>query len=165
MKVLNFQERIDFVNDVIGGCQVDDEYQPALFDVVFRLNVMKYFADVDYSAIPQSELTKCAYEDYDSAVGDVVSDAQIEGLRDACKEKINRQHHEFLTLATINKRDSFAELTDYIISYLDGMKAQMDGVDIKQLIDTASSLKDIDTNGKAAELVKAMRHVTNDATD
>ena len=34
MKVLNFQERIDFVKEVIEMCTVQDDYQPALFDGV-----------------------------------------------------------------------------------------------------------------------------------
>lgn len=54
MKVLNFQERIDFVKEVIEMCTVQDDYQPALFDVAFRLTCLKYFVGYDYRNEPQT---------------------------------------------------------------------------------------------------------------
>ena len=54
MKVLNFQERNEFLDEVVKACTIDGDYQPALLDVVFRLTILKYFADYDYRSEPQS---------------------------------------------------------------------------------------------------------------
>ncbi len=47
MKVLNFQERNRVSDEVVKACTIDGDYQPALLDVVFRLTILKYFADYD----------------------------------------------------------------------------------------------------------------------
>ena len=64
MKVLNFQERNEFLDEVVKACTIDGDYQPALLDVVFRLTVLKYFADYDYRSEPQSEWPRIAYESF-----------------------------------------------------------------------------------------------------
>ena len=48
MKVLNFQERIDFVKEVIEMCTVQDDYKHAMFDVAFRLTCLMNFVCYDY---------------------------------------------------------------------------------------------------------------------
>ena len=50
MKVLNFQERNEFLDEVVKACTIDGDYQPALLDVVFRLTVLKYFACLLYTS-------------------------------------------------------------------------------------------------------------------
>ena len=61
MKYLTLQERVDFVNEVIQLCTVSGEYQPALFDLIFRVVARKYYLGTDYSNIPQSEWPEFAY--------------------------------------------------------------------------------------------------------
>lgn len=64
MKVLSFQERIDFVNEVVEMCTVNDDYQPALFEAAFRLTCLKYFVGYDYRSEPQTEWPRIAYDSF-----------------------------------------------------------------------------------------------------
>ena len=124
MKVLNFQERIDFVKEVIEMCTVQDDYQPALFDVAFRLTCLKYFVGYDYRNEPQTEWPRIAYESFNLKIEAAGCDTstfwdQYDSLEKAVQERVQRSHDEYLALAICNKRDAFAEFIDYLKDYLD----------------------------------------------
>lgn len=147
MKVLNFQERINFVEDVIKMCTVEGTYQPALFDVVFRLNLLKYFTDYDFRSEPQSEWPRIAYESFNFKIEKAGCDRcefwdQYESLDEAVHERVQRAHNEYLTLAICNKRDSLAEFVDFAKSYLDEVKKSLDGFDVNQAAQVMTALLD-----------------------
>lgn len=137
MKVLNFQERINFVEDVVNMCTVDGDYQPALFDVAFRLNLLKYFVDYDFRSEPQSEWSRIAYDTFnlwieDGRLNSVGFWDQYQSLENAVHERVQRSHNEFLALAICNKRDAFAEFVDYLENYLDDLKKSLGDFDVDQ---------------------------------
>lgn len=147
MKVLDFQERIDFVEDVVKMCTVEDTYQPALFDVAFRLTCLKYFADYDYRSEPQSEWPRIAYDSFNLKIDNAKCDTaafwdQYESLEKAVHDRVERSHHEYLTLAVCNKRDAFAEFIDYLKDYLDEAKENLKGFDVNQASQVMSALLD-----------------------
>mgnify|MGYP006978551004 FL=1 len=147
MKVLNFQERIDFVDEVIKMCTIEDIYQPALFDVAFRLTCLKYFIDYDYRSEPQTEWPRIAYESFNLKIGTAGCDTaafwdQYDSLEKAVHDRVERSHHEYLTLAICNKRDAFAEFIDYLKDYLDAAKENLKDFDVNQASQVMSALLD-----------------------
>ena len=147
MKVLSSQERINFVEDVVKMCTVEDDYQPALFDVAFRLNILKYFADYDFRSEPQTEWPRIAYESFDFKIEKADCDRcefwdQYESLDEAVHERVQRSHNEYLTLAICKKRDAFAEFVDYLKDYLDEAKKSLDGFDVNQAAQVMTALLD-----------------------
>ena len=147
MKVLNFQERIDFVDEVIKMCTIEDTYQPALFDVAFRLTCLKYFIDYDYRSEPQTEWPRIAYESFNLKIGTAGCDTaafwdQYDSLEKAVHDRVERSHHEYLTLAICNKRDAFAEFIDYLKDYLDEAKKSLGDFDVNQASQVMSALLD-----------------------
>lgn len=147
MKVLNFQERIDFVDEVIKMCTIEDTYQPALFDVAFRLTCLKYFIDYDYRSEPQTEWPRIAYESFNLKIGTAGCDTaafwdQYDSLEKAVHDRVERSHHEYLTLAICNKRDAFAEFVDYLKDYLDEAKKSLGDFDVNQASQVMTALLD-----------------------
>lgn len=84
--VLTLQERVDFVEGVMSGCFVKDEYQPALYDVMFRLFVGKYFSGIGFEKEKQDKWTEIAYQNDMNSYGGVELE-QISSLEEACEEK------------------------------------------------------------------------------
>lgn len=147
MKILSFQERIDFVEDVVNMCTIDDDYQPALFDVAFRLNILKYFANYDFRSEPQSEWPRIAYDSFDLKIKTKDLDCygfwcQYDSLASAVRERLQRSHDEYLTFAVCNKRDSLSEFVDYLEYYLDELKQNLDGFDVNQAAKVMTALLD-----------------------
>ena len=147
MKVLNFQERIDFIDEVIKMCTIEDTYQPALFDVAFRLTCLKYFVGYDYRSEPQTEWPRIAYESFNLKIGTAGCDTaafwdQYDSLEKAVHDRVERSHHEYLTLAICNKRDAFAEFIDYLKDYLDAAKENLKDFDVNQASQVMSALLD-----------------------
>ena len=145
MKVLNFQERIDFVKEVIEMCTVQDDYQPALFDVAFRLTCLKYFVGYDYRNEPQTEWPRIAYESFNLKIEAAGCDTavfwdQYDSLEKAVQERVKRSHDEYLALAICNKRDAFAEFIDYLKDYLDEAKKSLGDFDVNQASQVMSAL-------------------------
>lgn len=108
MKVLNFQERNEFLDEVVKACTIDGDYQPALLDVVFRLTVLKYFTDYDYRSEPQSEWPRIAYESFNFKINKAGCDTsafwdQYDSLEKAVHEQIDRSHKEWLVLGLCGK--------------------------------------------------------------
>lgn len=147
MKVLNFQERIDFVKEVIEMCTVQDDYQPALFDVAFRLTCLKYFVGYNYRNEPQTEWPRIAYESFNLKIEAAGCDTavfwdQYDSLEKAVQERAQRSHDEYLALAICNKRDAFAEFIDYLKDYLDEAKKSLRDFDVNQASQVMSALLD-----------------------
>lgn len=147
MKVLNFQERNEFLDEVVKACTIDGDYQPALLDVVFRLTVLKYFADYDYRSEPQSEWPRIAYESFNLKIEAAGCDTstfwdQYDSLEKAVQERVQRSHDEYLALAICNKRDAFAEFIDYLKDYLDEAKKNLGDFDVNQASQVMSALLD-----------------------
>ena len=147
MKVLNFQERIDFVKEVIEMCTVQDDYQPALFDVAFRLTCLKHFVGYDYRSEPQTEWPRIAYESFNLKIEAAGCDTsafwdQYDSLEKAVHDRVERSHHEYLTLAICNKRDAFAEFIDYLKDYLDAAKESLKDFDVNQASQVMTALLD-----------------------
>ena len=147
MKVLNFQERNEFLDEVVKTCTIDGDYQPALLDVVFRLTILKYFADYDYRSEPQSEWPRIAYESFNFKINKAGCDTsafwdQYDSLEKAVQERVQRSHDEYLALAICNKRDAFAEFIDYLKDYLDEAKKSLGDFDVNQASQVMSALLD-----------------------
>lgn len=147
MKVLNFQERNEFLDEVVKACTIDGDYQPALLDVVFRLTILKYFADYDYRSEPQTEWPRIAYESFNMKIeaagcNTAVFWDQYDSLEKAVQERVQRSHDEYLTLAICNKRDAFAEFIDYLKDYLDEAKKSLGDFDVNQASQVMSALLD-----------------------
>lgn len=134
MKVLNFQERNEFLDEVVKACTIDGDYQPALLDVVFRLTVLKYFADYDYRSEPQSEWPRIAYESFNFKINKAGCDTsafwdQYDSLEKAVHEQIDRSHKEWLVLGLcgklneiIKKPDPISDFVDFMENYLNDVK-------------------------------------------
>lgn len=155
MKILNFQERINFVEDVVNMCNVaindgeEEIYHPAMFDIAFITNVLKYFCDVDFSEINVDDLCEFCYECFDNPnceLATVWYSDQIDSLREACKELIDRNHKEYLTVALLNKKDRVDELVDFIEKWLEDVGDKLKEVDVKKLITTANKMASVANN-------------------
>lgn len=150
MKVLNFDERVKFVNEVVNSCDIlvndskDPEYHPAAFDVVFRAFVLKYFHGLDLSAVAPDDLCDIVYSDkFDE---DDMMSPQIIGLYEACREKIERAHKEFLIVALMNKLNFFDELVDTVDGWLIDMSDNLGEVDVNALMSTVDKLSGMKNN-------------------
>lgn len=156
MKFLSLQQRVDFVYEVVKMTTVDGVYHPALFDIIFRLVALKYFADTDYSELPQDEWAKTAYDDWDRlfrASGCTqVECNQIESMREACEEQIKIEHEDALVFAQLNKKDALAELLALVEQYLKKSEEQLDGVNLNDLIAAAKTLTAVDKEAVALEI-------------
>ena len=124
MKVLNFQERNEFLDEVVKACTIDGDYQPALLDVVFRLTVLKYFADYDYRSEPQSEWPRIAYESFNFKIDKAGCDTsafwdQYDSLEKAVHEQIDRSHKEWLVLGLCGKLNEIIEKPDPISDFVE----------------------------------------------
>lgn len=153
-KNLTMQERVDFVEEVYQNCVLEDEYQHALFDVVFRLVVLKYFEDVNISEIAPEELSVYAYELYDSYDFNHNKSAvrEIESLREACIQKVSHRHQTDLTAVMYAKADPFEKFLDAVTEILESWKTDLNGVDLNGLIDAVKMSNERDPK----ELVNAM---------
>lgn len=153
MKVLNFQERVDFVENVCNMCDVvvndigDNVFHPAVFDVAFKIYVMKYFFDVDIENKDVNELCELAYsKQYNEFESDMEFDDavcfsnQIDSLKDACIMQIGHQHNELMVKALLNKKDRFDELVEFIENFLDNIENRLKDVDVKKLTTTANKI-------------------------
>ena len=142
MKVLNFQERNEFLDEVVKACTIDGDYQPALLDVVFRLTVLKYFADYDYRSEPQSEWPRIAYESFNFKINK-------DSLEKAVHEQIDRSHKEWLVLGLcgklneiIEKPDPISDFVDFMENYLNDVKGNLKDFDVEKFSEVTSALLD-----------------------
>ena len=146
MKVLNFQERNEFLDEVVKTCTIDGDYQPALLDVVFRLTILKYFADYDYRSEPQSEWPRIAYESFNFKINKAGCDTsafwdQYDSLEKAVHEQIDRSHKEWLVLGLcgklneiIKKPDPISDFVDFMENYLNDVKGNLKDFDVEKTI-------------------------------
>lgn len=154
MKVLNFQERNEFLDEVVKACTIDGDYQPALLDVVFRLTILKYFADYDYRSEPQSEWPRIAYESFNFKINKVGCDTsvfwdQYDSLEKAVHEQIDRSHKEWLVLGLcgklneiIKKPDPISDFVDFMENYLNDVKGNLKDFDVEKFSEVTSALLD-----------------------
>lgn len=154
MKVLNFHERNEFLDEVIKACTIDGDYQPALLDVVFRLTVLKYFADYDYRSEPQSEWPRIAYESFNFKINKAGCDTsafwdQYDSLEKAVHEQIDRSHKEWLVLGLcgklneiIEKPDPISDFVDFMENYLNDVKGNLNDFDVEKFSEVTSALLD-----------------------
>lgn len=154
MKVLNFQERNEFLDEVVKACTIDGDYQPALLDVVFRLTVLKYFADYDYRSEPQSEWPRIAYESFNFKINKAGCDTsafwdQYDSLEKAVHEQIDRSHKEWLVLGLcgklneiIKKPDPISDFVDFMENYLNDVKGNLKDFDVEKFSEVTSALLD-----------------------
>ena len=154
MKVLNFQERNKFLDEVVKACTIDGDYQPALLDVVFRLTVLKYFADYDYRSEPQSEWPRIAYESFNFKINKAGCDTsafwdQYDSLEKAVHEQIDRSHKEWLVLGLcgklneiIKKPDPISDFVDFMENYLNDVKGNLNDFDVEKFSEVTSALLD-----------------------
>ena len=154
MKVLSFQERIDFVNEVVEMCTANDDYQPALFEVAFRLICLKYFVGYDYRSEPQTEWPRIAYDSFNLKIDAAGCDTavfwdQYDSLEKAVHEQIDRSHKEWLALGLcgklneiIKKPDPISDFVDFIENYLNDMKDNLNDFDTEKFSKVTSALLD-----------------------
>lgn len=99
-KNITVQERVDFVNTVVGACEVNNRYVPALFDYAWRAAVMKYFAPEAWSGLgDQDDICDFVY----SREGiEIVNDPDIAevtaGLYEACEAEIKNRREEYMVV-------------------------------------------------------------------
>ena len=141
MKVLNFQERNEFLDEVVKTCTIDGDYQPALLDVVFRLTILKYFADYDYRSEPQSEWPRIAYESFNFKINKAGCDTsafwdQYDSLEKAVHEQIDRSHKEWLVLGLCGKLNKIIE------NYLNDVRGNLNDFDVEKFSEVTSALLD-----------------------
>ena len=168
MKILNIQERVEFVEDVVDMCNVaindegDEVYHPAMFDIAFIANVLKYFCEIDLSKIDVDDLCEFCYgclDDPGNEINTFWYSDQIDSLREACKEAIDHNHKEYLTVALLNKKDRIDELVEFIESWLEGIEDKLKDVDVKKLITTANKMANVanDTHKKDNVALKVVK--------
>lgn len=179
MKILNFQERVDFVENVVNMCNVlvddngNDIFHPAIFDVAFRIYILKYFFDVDIEDMDVNALCELAYsEKYTKQLEDgefdevVIFNNQADSLKDACMIKIEQMHQEKMNNAILNKKDKLDELMDIIENWLNSMKDKLEGVDVNELTEAANKIVAMGNNQAqkdaiALKVVKGKKDKTN----
>ena len=128
MKYLTLQERVDFVNEVIQLCTVSGEYQPALFDLIFRVVARKYYLGTDYSNIQQSEWPEFAYENWESDFPGEINIDELNGMKDACLERAAVEQNPLNTFLVM------------AAGILGKMEKNLDGIDMGTLTEAAKSL-------------------------
>ena len=100
-KNITVQERVDFVNFVVGTCEVDNRYIPALFDYAWRAGVVKFFAPEVWEHIGDNQDEICDYV-YGAEGIDIVNDPDIAevtaGLYEACQEEIKNRRDEYMEI-------------------------------------------------------------------
>ena len=67
---------------------------------------------------------------------------QYDSLEKAVHDRVERSHHEYLTLAICNKQDAFAEFVDYLKDYLDEAKKSLGDFDVNQASQVMTALLD-----------------------
>lgn len=161
MKILNFQERINFVNDVLNLCNVitdenpDGEYHPAVFDVAFRAYILKYFYDKDIAVDQVDKLCNIVYTvDFDE---NILSTPQVIGLYKACREKVDRAHKEFLTVALMNKQNSFDDFIQHLESLFNNVDDYFSNVDLDELKHLVEKLPTVDKESAAFKVVQYVK--------
>lgn len=89
-KNLSTEERIEFVNNVYDLCEINDQYEPAIYEYAFRINVLIFFTDIDTEGKTQEDLNNIAFSN--EAENVIYKDQSIKstviGLSKACREKI-----------------------------------------------------------------------------
>lgn len=168
-KILTMQDRVNFVEDVLEACNVeinnngDKTYHPAVFDVVFKAYVLKYFVGVDLSNLSQDDLCELVYsQEYQEKLDNLIWIEQVDSLKDACLAQIERSHNEYLTVALLNKKDRLDELVDYLENWLDDMSEKFKNVDAKKLVASVDKIAKIaknDNDTVAKKTVKAKNNL------
>lgn len=157
MKILSLQERVDFVNGVVAGCFVGDEYVPALFDVMFKLQVKAYFKGLDLSQIAQEDMTKVAYTDdkIDFLKYHPQFKEQTASLREACRNQLEYIQKNQMVNAVVNHRTSMDEFLDKLLAFLDEYKEKNKDVEFGTLLKALEQVKQLDPDLVAAAAYKA----------
>lgn len=157
MKFLSLQERVDFVNGVVAGCFVGNEYVPALFDVMFRLQVKAYFKGLDLSQIAQEDMTKMAYKDdkIDFLKYLPPFREQVAALKEACKDQLDYVQKNQMVDAVVNHRTSMDEFLDKLLAFLDEYKEKNKDVEFDTLLKALEQVKQLDPDLVATAAYKA----------
>lgn len=160
MKVLNFQERVDFVNKVVDICTIEGEFRPALFDVAYRMMVLEYFADVRFDPEQQDEWPIIVFEDWGRYNYEMRGlEEQLSGLREACLEEVKLASTRNQTAILMSREGWIDELVNSVSDYLEKAAAQLEDFDPKALAKTVKQLNKIDKDLMAVNAAKAKAEV------
>ena len=134
---LNLEERIQFVNGVVGLSKHNGKYDPALYDYAFRITAVVYFTDVDTTDMDQNALSELAFSDETTKMMNEAPRKYILGtLNKACREKIEIERQQYMALFEATaKNQPFEELTKLAADVLNGIGEQFN---MKEMIKTIS---------------------------
>lgn len=126
-KNITVQERVDFVNFVVGKCEVDSRYVPALFDFAWRAGVVKFFAPEAWEHLGDQD-DVCDFV-YSRDGFEIVEDADIAevtaGLYEACQEEVKNRREEYMvvyqSVAHPDPMDRIADAFEEIASAMKGL--------------------------------------------
>jgi hypothetical protein len=126
-KYLSIQDRVSFVDNVVALCQLNDDYEPALFEFAWNYCLVKYFTDFE---LPDEQdkvndlfyTTNILADIYDKSI-------DITSLRSAVDEKI-KENFEFRKLAIqMAKPDPFDRIADSIDRFFNDIEPTIKDVD------------------------------------
>lgn len=134
---LNLEERIQFVNGVVGLSKHNGKYDPALYDYAFRIIAVVYFTDVDTTDMDQNALSELAFSDETTKMMNEAPRKYILGtLNKACREKIEIERQQYMALFEATaKNQPFEELMKLASDVLNGIGEQFN---MKEMIKTIS---------------------------
>lgn len=156
--ILTAVQRIGFVEEVISDCTIDDDYTPALFGVMFKKAVLKYFDGEDFTDMDIEAVNKKVHENlnqYNLLLEDDLTATQIDELYDACKDTVQQRISALHTLTIVNKPDPLSDFIDVLTDYLTKAKESLGDFDINDLTKLVNKLDGIDANKVTLELAKA----------
>lgn len=156
-EILTAAQRIGFVEEVISDCTIDDDYMPALFGIMFKKAVLKYFDGEDFIDMDIEAINMKVHEhlnQFNLLLEDDLTATQIDELYDACKDTVQQRISALHTLAIINKPDPLSDFIDVLTDYFTKAKESLGDFDINDLTKLVNKLEGIDTNKATLELAK-----------
>ena len=126
-KNITVQERVDFVNCVVGTCEVESRHVPALFDYAWRAAVVKFFAPEVWEHLgDQDDICDFVYSRDGIEIVEHPDIAEVTaGLYEACQEEIKNRREEYMvvyqSVAHPDPMDRIAEAFEEIAGAMKGL--------------------------------------------
>ena len=127
-KNITVQERVDFVNCVVGTCEVENRHVPALFDYAWRAAVVKYFAPEAWEKLgDQDDICDFVYSRDGIEIVEHPDIAEVTaGLYEACQEEIKNRREEYIVYRNVAHPDPLDRVAEAFEEIASGIKSLSD---------------------------------------
>ncbi len=155
---LNLEERIQFVDGVVGLSKHNGKYDPALYDYAFRITAVVYFTDVDTTGMDQNALSELAFSDETTKMMNEAPRKYILGtLNKACREKIEIERQQYMALFEATaKNQPFEDLMQLAAEVLNGIGEQFNMKEMIKTISEENMTKPIFDNSYSIKTLEGM---------